>query len=134
MIALALGIKLVPKFLEKIHGLDIPEGPFITALALGFGLAVLAHFLGQSSAIGAFIMGMIIASSKHSEQITEKILPLRDFFGVIFFVNWNACQQYDNSTAVALISIPIIILQGRNDGHLHRWSGSEGEGHHLPST
>ena len=53
-------------------------------ILLGFGLAVLAHFLGQSSAIGAFIMGMIIASSKHSEQITEKILPLRDFFGVIF--------------------------------------------------
>ena len=110
VIALGLGIKLIPKLLEKIHGLDIPEGPFITALALGFGLAVLAHFLGQSSAIGAFIMGMIIASSKHSERITEKILPLRDFFGVIFFVSIGMLVNIMAIPEVALISIPIIIL------------------------
>jgi monovalent cation:H+ antiporter-2, CPA2 family len=110
VIALGLGIKLIPKFLEKIHGLDIPEAPFITALALGFGLAVIAHFLGQSSAIGAFIMGMIIASSKHSEQITKKILPLRDFFGVIFFVSIGMLVNIMAIPAVALISIPIIIL------------------------
>lgn len=110
VIALALGIKLIPKLLEKIHGLDIPEGPFITALALGFGLAVLAHFLGQSSAIGAFIMGMIIASSKHSESITKKILPLRDFFGVIFFVSIGMLVNIMAIPDVALISIPIIIL------------------------
>ncbi len=110
VVALGLGIKLIPKLLEKIHGLDIPEGPFITALALGFGLAVLAHFLGQSSAIGAFIMGMIIASSKHSERITEKILPLRDFFGVIFFVSIGMLVNIMAIPEVALISIPIIIL------------------------
>jgi len=110
VVALGLGIKLIPKLLEKIHGWDIPEGPFITALALGFGLAVFAHFLGQSSAIGAFIMGMIIASSKHSEHITEKILPLRDFFGVIFFVSIGMLVNIMAIPEVALISIPIIIL------------------------
>ncbi|MCV0392585.1 MAG: cation:proton antiporter [Nitrosopumilus sp.] len=110
VIALGLGIKLIPKLLEKIHGLNIPEGPFITALALGFGLAVLAHFLGQSSAIGAFIMGMIIASSKHSESITKKVLPLRDFFGVIFFVSIGMLVNINSIPAVVLISIPIAIL------------------------
>ncbi|NND87537.1 MAG: cation:proton antiporter [Nitrosopumilus sp.] len=110
VIALGLGIKLIPKLLEKIHGLNIPEGPFITALALGFGLAVLAHFLGQSSAIGAFIMGMIIASSKHSESITKKVLPLRDFFGVIFFVSIGMLVNITTIPAVLLISIPITIL------------------------
>lgn len=110
VIALAAGIKLIPKLLEKIQGLDIPEGPFITALALGFGLAVLAHYLGQSSAIGAFIMGMIIASSKHSETIIKKVLPLRDFFGVIFFVSIGMLVNIMAIPDVALISIPIIIL------------------------
>jgi len=110
VIALGLGIKLIPKLLEKIHDLDIPEAPFITALALGFGLAVLAHFLGQSSAIGAFIMGMIIASSKHSEKITKKVLPLRDFFGVIFFVSIGMLVNIMAIPEVALISIPIIVL------------------------
>lgn len=110
VIALAVGIKLVPKLLEKIHGLDIGEGPFITSLALGFGLAVLANFLGQSSAIGAFIMGMIIASSKHSDAITNKVLPLRDFFGVIFFVSIGMLVNLTLIPEVVLISIPLIIL------------------------
>lgn len=110
VIALGLGIKLIPKLLEKIHGLNMPEGPFITALSLGFGLAVLSHFLGQSSAIGAFIMGMIIASSKHSESITKKVLPLRDFFGVIFFVSIGMLVNITAIPAVLLISIPITIL------------------------
>lgn len=110
VIALGLGIKIIPKLLEKIHGLNMPEGPFITALALGFGLAVLSHFLGQSSAIGAFIMGMIIASSKHSESITKKVLPLRDFFGVIFFVSIGMLVNITAIPAVLLISIPITIL------------------------
>lgn len=110
VVALAAGIKLVPKLLDRIHGLDIPEGPFITALALGFGLAVVAHFLGQSSAIGAFIMGMIIASSKHSEPITKRVLPLRDFFGVIFFVSIGMLVNIMAIPNVVLVSIPIIIL------------------------
>ena len=110
VIAIAAGIKLVPKLLDKIHGLEIEEGPFITALALGFGLAVLAHFLGQSSAIGAFIMGMIIASSKYSEPIIQKVLPLRDFFGVIFFVSIGMLVNIMAIPGVALVSIPIIIL------------------------
>ncbi len=130
VVALGLGIKLIPKLLEKIHGLDIPEGPFITALALGFGLAVLAHFLGQSSAIGAFIMGMIIASSKHSEAITKKVLPLRDFFGVIFFVSIGMLVNITAIPEVALISIPIIILAivGKFVGNLF---GSSVGGHDI---
>ena len=130
VISLGLGIKLIPKLLEKIHGLKIPEGPFITALALGFGLAVIATLLGQSSAIGAFIMGMIIASSKHSEDITKKILPLRDFFGVIFFVAIGMLVNIKAIPEVALISIPIIILAviGKFIGNF--FSGSMG-GHDV---
>lgn len=133
VVALGLGIKLIPKLLEKIHGLQIPEGPFITALALGFGLAVLAHFLGQSSAIGAFIMGMIIASSKHSEHITKKVLPLRDFFGVIFFVSIGMLVNITTIPSVALISIPIIILAvvGKFVGNFF---GSSIGGHDVTSS
>ncbi len=130
VISLIIGIKIVPRLLEKINDLDIPEGPFISALALGFGLAVLAHFLGQSSAIGAFIMGMIIASSRHSEAITEKILPLRDFFGVIFFVSIGMLVNIFAIPEVVLISIPIIILSviGKFVGNFF---GSSMSGHNF---
>jgi len=55
-------------------------------------------------------MSMIIASSKHSEQITKSILPLRDFFGVIFFVSIGMLVNITTIPSVVLISIQIIVL------------------------
>jgi CPA2 family monovalent cation:H+ antiporter-2 len=55
-------------------------------------------------------MGMIIASSKHSEPIIKRVLPLRDFFAVIFFVSIGMLVNIMVIPDVVLISIPIAIL------------------------
>lgn len=110
VLTLAIGIKLIPKLLERISKINMEEAPFITALALAFGLAVLAHFLGLSSAIGAFLMGMIIASSKFSEKITPRVLPLKDFFIVIFFVSIGMLVNIALIPDAIWIAIPITIV------------------------
>jgi len=110
VLALVMGVKVVPKIIEKVNVMKMEEAPFITALALGFGLAVLASFLGLSTAIGAFLMGVIIASSKHSESITKKILPIRDFFGVIFFVSIGMLFNISLFPEAIWIALPIIAI------------------------
>ncbi len=110
VLTLAIGLKVVPKLLERISNIKMEEAPFVTALALAFGLAVLAHFLGLSSAIGAFLMGMIIASSKYSATITPKILPLKDFFIVIFFVSIGMLVNIALIPDAIWIAIPIVIV------------------------
>ncbi|MEX0861473.1 cation:proton antiporter [Nitrosopumilus sp.] len=110
VLTLAIGIKIVPKLLERVSKINMEEAPFITALALTFGLAVLAHFLGLSSAIGAFLMGMIIASSKFSEKIIPKVLPLKDFFIVIFFVSIGMLVNITLIPDAIWIAIPIVIV------------------------
>ncbi|NND86571.1 MAG: hypothetical protein HKM23_04470, partial [Nitrosopumilus sp.] len=70
----------------------------------------LAHFMGLSTAIGAFLMGLIIASSKHSEKITKKILPIRDFFGVIFFVSIGMLFNIYLFPEAIWIALPIIAI------------------------
>ncbi len=110
VITLAVGLKVVPKIIDAVDRLDIDEAPFLTALALGFGLALLANYLGLSTAIGAFLMGMMIASAPKAEAITHKILPLRDFFGTIFFVSIGMLINISLFPEYAWVSLPIIIV------------------------
>jgi len=110
IITLGVGLKVVPKIIEAVDRLDIDEAPFLTSLALGFGLAFLANYLGLSTAIGAFLMGMMIASAPKADAIKNKIRPLHDFFVTIFFVSIGMLINISLFPEYMWISIPIIIL------------------------
>ncbi len=68
----------------------IQEYIFLMAIAWCMSMAELAHFLGLSSEIGAFIAGVTLASSPISLFIAESLKPLRDFFLVMFFFSLGA--------------------------------------------
>jgi Kef-type K+ transport system membrane component KefB len=65
---------------------------FVFLLAIGWclGLAELAHALGLSPEIGAFVAGVSIASSPISQYIALSLKPLRDFFLILFFFSLGA--------------------------------------------
>ena len=110
IITLGIGLKVVPKIIETVDRLDIDEAPFLTALALGFGLAFLANYLGLSTAIGAFLMGMMIASAPKADAIKNKIVPLHDFFVTIFFVSIGMLINISLFPDYVWVSIPIILV------------------------
>lgn len=110
IITLAVGLKAVPKIISYIDRLDMDEAPFLAALALGFGLAFLAYYLGLSTAIGAFLMGMMISSAPKSETIIHRVLPLRDFFGTIFFISIGMLIDITLFPQYIITAIPLIII------------------------
>ncbi len=110
VLTFGIGIKVIPKLLEHVSKIKMEEAPFITALALAFSLSVLAHFLGLSSAIGAFLMGVIIASSRFSGSVIDKVLPLKDFFIVIFFVSIGMLVNIALIPDAIWIAVPIVIV------------------------
>ena len=65
---------------------------YIFLLAIGWclGIAQLAHLLGLSAQIGAFIAGVALASSPISLFIANHLRPLRDFFLILFFFSVGA--------------------------------------------
>jgi Kef-type K+ transport system membrane component KefB len=77
-------IKLIQRF-DEIH-----EYIFLLAIAWCLGIAELAHFVGLSHEIGAFVAGVTLASSPIALFITERLKPLRDFFLIIFFFSLGA--------------------------------------------
>jgi monovalent cation:H+ antiporter-2, CPA2 family len=62
-----------------------------TTLLLGVGLCLSMVFLaaeaGFSAALGAFIMGSLLAETEEGPTIEKIVTPLRDFFGAVFFVS-----------------------------------------------
>jgi len=68
----------------------IQEYVFLLAIGWCLGVAELAHGLGLSREIGAFIAGVALASSRIALFIAESLKPLRDFFLIIFFFTLGA--------------------------------------------
>ena len=84
---IVVGIYLIPQLLRKTRSLMNDETLLVVALALCFGMVVLAAKLGFSAAFGAFIMGSILAETIEAEHIEHLVKPVKDLFGAIFFVS-----------------------------------------------
>ena len=87
VLCFVIGIYLVPSFLKKITPFLNDEMLLLISISLCFGMVLLATSSGFSSALGAFIMGSILAETSVIERIEKNIKPLKDFFGVVFFVS-----------------------------------------------
>src|SRR3989344_2108483 len=66
---------------------SLPELLFIISLAIAFIYTALAYYLGFSIIIGAFIAGVALASSPYSTEVVGRVISLKDFFLVMFFVS-----------------------------------------------
>jgi len=102
-----LGIFLIPTFLKKVRPLLNDETLLIISLGLCLGMVVLAVEVGFSAALGAFIMGSILAETFEVERIEKLTKPLKDFFGAIFFVSVG--MMVDMNVIVQFIW-PILII------------------------
>jgi len=81
------GIFFLPTFLRKAKKFMNDEMLLITSLALCILMVWLATIVGFSPALGAFIMGSILAETVYAEKIEHLVKPVKDLFGAIFFVS-----------------------------------------------
>ena len=81
------GIFLIPTFLKKTKQWLNGETLLVVSLGLCLGMVLLAVKAGFSSALGAFVMGSILAETIEAENIEHLIKPVKDLFGAIFFVS-----------------------------------------------
>jgi Kef-type K+ transport system membrane component KefB len=90
---------LMPLF----HRFDrVQEYVFLLTLAWCLGVAQLAHGVGLSYEIGAFVAGIVVATSPIALFIAESLKPLRDFFLVMFFFAVGASLDLEVAARVLL--------------------------------
>jgi CPA2 family monovalent cation:H+ antiporter-2 len=86
VVVVILGLLVVPRVLSFVGKFKVEETLLVTVLGLCFGLSLLAVKLGFSVALGAFVMGAIMAEAEDFHRIQKITLPLRDMFSAVFFV------------------------------------------------
>ncbi len=83
----SVGLLLVPRGVRAILRLNRPETTLVASIGFCFAVALLAHELGYSVALGAFIAGSLVAESGEEKSIEHLVQPVRDVFAAIFFVS-----------------------------------------------
>ena len=82
-----VGIYMIPTILKKAHKYLNDEILLLVSLGLCFVMVSLASVAGFSEALGAFVMGSILAETLESEHIMHLTKGIKDLFGAIFFVS-----------------------------------------------
>jgi CPA2 family monovalent cation:H+ antiporter-2 len=82
-----IGTRVMPWLLRVVAGWRSRELFVVAVVALGVGVGYGTYLFGLSFAFGAFVAGMVLSESDYSHQALSDVIPLRDVFGILFFVS-----------------------------------------------
>lgn len=105
--SLVVGLLAVPRLLSYVARFKSNEMLLVTVLGLCFGFSLLAVKLGYSVALGAFLIGAIIAEAREIHRIEILVEPIRDMFSAIFFV---AIGLLIDPKMLAQYWLPIVVI------------------------
>ena len=122
------GILIIPTLLRKVKKHLNDETLIILALGLCLGMVLTAEEAGFSSALGAFVMGTILAETIESHRIEKLMTPLKNVFAAIFFVSVGMMINPSNLVEYwpSILLVFIVIIVGMIlFGTLGCWWGGE---------
>jgi CPA2 family monovalent cation:H+ antiporter-2 len=102
-----VGFLVVPRAIRLVARLGSDETLLIASVGLCFASSLLAHELGYSVALGAFLAGSLMAESGHAERIERMVVPLRDLFAAVFFISVGMIVD---PRVIADSWLPILVL------------------------
>lgn len=96
------------KLLKNDHEIQV-----FFAFGLCFGFASITGYFGLSTALGAFVAGMLVASSKTTEWFHHSLYPLKVIFLALFFISIGLLIDlqfiWDNMGLISLL-VGVIFL------------------------
>jgi CPA2 family monovalent cation:H+ antiporter-2 len=115
----ALGRWLLPLLLKQVLALGSRELFLVAVVAAGVGVGYAAQAAGLSFALGAFVAGIVLSEAEFSHQALSDVTPLRDIFGLLFFVTvgmlfdprfvWEHASQVAQVTALIIVGKSLCI-------------------------
>lgn len=102
-----VGVYVIPSGLNRIRRHLNAETLLVVSMGLCLGMAVFSVLCGFSLALGAFVMGSILAGTSYAERIEHVVSPVKDLFGAVFFISVGMMVQ---PAVIADYWLPILIL------------------------
>lgn len=92
-LAFILGMILLGRwatpFLNRVLRISSNEVFLLVVFASLFLVAGFAETIHVAEAIGALLIGLVLAETEHGERIEHLVVPFRDFFGALFFFGFG---------------------------------------------
>lgn len=108
-----VGVFILPTFFNKTRRFMSNETLLIVSMGLCLGMAVFSVYSGFSLALGAFVMGSILAGTSFAERIEHVVVPVRDLFGSVFFISVGMMVDptiiVEYWAPIVLISVAVIV-------------------------
>ncbi|GAP67282.1 Kef-type K+ transport system membrane protein [Mizugakiibacter sediminis] len=114
-VALVAGLLLIPRLLDYVAHFGRHDVLLVTVLGVCFGFCLLVAGMGYSVALGAFMIGAIVAEARCAGRIEQLVEPVRDMFSAIFFVaiglmiDPQVLVQY----ALPILAVTLAVLLGK---------------------
>jgi len=110
LIGLAAVARYGSRYVSKI--VDSGDDELLTVCFIGLAVLIagVAHELGVSEAIGAFMVGLVLAESSAHERIERLVLPLRDAFAALFFFAFGlTIDPSDAASVAAPVAVAVVV-------------------------
>ena len=108
-----VGIFMIPTVFKRFRRYISDEQMLIIAMGLCFAMVLFSIKSGFSAALGAFVMGSILAGTSEAERIERLISPVKDLFGAVFFISVgmmvNPTVMSQHWSVIALLAVVVII-------------------------
>lgn len=115
VVALISGLLLVPRLLSYVARFNSREILLVAVLGIFFGFSLLVTKLGYSMALGAFVIGAIMAEARELRLIERLIEPLRDMFSAVFFVAIGMLVDprviVEYALPIAVITVAVVVFK-----------------------
>ena len=106
------GLVLIPRFLTSIARRGDDESLLLPLLGCCFFVTYAAYRLDYSLALGAFLVGVIGASSEVRGRLGALVEPLRNMFASVFFVSIgllvNPAACWENLPVILLLTVLVV--------------------------
>lgn len=104
-----VGTYVLPSLLNAVRRFLNDETLLVLSMGLCLGMAVFSVYCGFSLALGAFVMGSILAATSYAERIEHVVAPVKNFFGAVFFISVGMMV---NPAVITAHWQPILVLSG----------------------
>ena len=116
LILFALGRYMLSRLLKWILAWGSRELFLVSVVAIAVGVGFATFAAGLSFALGAFVAGMVLSESEFSHQALSDVVPLRDIFGLIFFVTVGMLfdPMFVLGHLMEIVSVVVLIFAGKS--------------------
>ncbi len=108
-----VGIFMIPTLFKRFKRYISDEQMLIISMGLCFAMVLFSINSGFSAALGAFVMGSILAGTIEAERIERLISPVKDLFGAVFFISVgmmvNPTVMTQHWSVIGLLAIVVIV-------------------------